>query len=363
MMTPRSLRRCRRGATLVYATIVMLALMGLASLAYEFGKIETIKNEMQGCADATALATMGAYAESGYNQVTAATAAASFASKNYVDKLSGVSPTVTYVGGTWNSTTRTFSTTGAPGYPAVKVVVARTSATGNAVPLNFGALIKMPKVDVQAQAIAVLVETDSAPVTLPATSNPYLGGMPAGSTGEWGDNMTNAKAIEVTGISVVPGTWITVTSVAGTTSILPGYVNYVGPEGEAARPLHHGENYDHSNYNIGPENGIADAIMPADAMMGIFLTDAYSNATPAPAGCVDWTAAGVKDQPQYTTLQVKAPFLIGDGKTSGGTVQKFLVPPGATRLVLGVWDGTATYNNGGSLTATFNLKRSIRLVK
>lgn len=60
---------------------------------------------------------------------------------------------------------------------------------------------------------------------------------------------------------------------------------------------------------------------------------------------------------------MQAPFLIGDGLTSGGTVKRFQVPPGATRLFLSAWDGVVQSNNSGSFTATINLKRSVRLVK
>jgi hypothetical protein len=45
-------------------------------------------------------------------------------------------------------------------------------------------------------------------------------------------------------------------------------------------------------------------------------------------------------------------FFIGDGLTSGGVIQQFVVPQGATRLFLATMDGYGQYNNIGSFTVT-----------
>jgi hypothetical protein len=45
---------------------------------------------------------------------------------------------------------------------------------------------------------------------------------------------------------------------------------------------------------------------------------------------------------------LREPFFIGDGVNSSGTVQQFVAPPGATRLFLGVMDGSGWYNNSGT---------------
>lgn len=424
----------RAGSVLVYATAIMVALCGIGSLAVEYGRVRLIKTEMQNCADAAALAAMGGYADSG-TAAGAATAAGAFATANPVDKASGVAPTLTYVFGTWNPVTRTFtagampptsstssttattsttsttsststssyggsyggggsygdsssyggggsyggSTTTSPPsstsststtsaasatnpVPAVQVIVSRSSANGNPVALPLGSAVGMSKCDVRATAVATLIEEAAAGVSVPATANTFFAGMPTGTSNEWGDSTSNAKPYGVTAIPVVPGTWITITGASGTTSIVPGATPYVGPDGEATRPLHHGQNYDGSDWGIGSENGIADAAMPGGALAGLFLSDDAPTVGPTPA-TVDWVAGGRRDQPSYSDLQLKAPFHIGDGKTSGGTVQRFLVPPGATRLFLSVWDGTLSSNNAGSLTATVNLRRSVRLVK
>ena len=186
--------------------------------------------------------------------------------------------------------------------------------------------------------------------------------MPSGSSTRFGDTTNNAGANQMVAVAVVPGTWVSFNVPTGTTSIYPGYTPYVNASGESGRLLHHGQNYDGSNWGIGSENGIADAVLPASAMVGLFLNDDAPTTGPTPA-TVDWTTPGRRDNASYTDLQLKAPFLIGDGRTSGGAVQQFQVPPGATRMYVAVWDGVQQSNNGGSLSTRINLKRSIRLVK
>lgn len=354
--------RARRGTVLIYSALVMVFILGMTSLAVDFGRVQTIKQDLQRCADATALGGLTAYVDTGYSVPAATTAAYSLVSQNPVDQGSGVMQTVSLVPGTWDITTKTFSSTYAPGYPAVQVTMSRTKAGGNPVPLMFGKAVGITAVDVTARATAVLIDNQSQGMTVPATGNVYLAGMPAGTNGSWGDNDTNAPPYRITSIPVVPGMWISFTNPSGTTSIVPGNTPYVDAAGEVTRPLHHGQNYDGTNYQIGPENGIGDAIMPAGAVMGLFLTDNAPTAM-SPPPVVDWTSASLKDNPSYNNLALQSPFLIGNGMTSGGSVKMFRVPPGATRLFIGTWDGVTSSNNAGSITATVNLKRSVRLVK
>ena len=103
--------------------------------------------------------------------------------------------------------------------------------------------------------------------------------------------------------------------------------------------------------------------MPGDALMGVFLSDAAPNTTPAPATRRDYTSAAARDQASYTDIQLKQPFFIGDGLTSGGAAQQFRVPPGATRLFLGVWDGYDFNNNVGTHDARITASQTIQLVK
>ncbi len=191
--------------------------------------------------------------------------------------------------------------------------------------------------------------------------------MPTGSTtAGYGDNTSNAAPYQVpSSIPVVPGTYITVTNTSGTSSIVPGTVTATGPAGNSSIILHHGAELQLQPRPVGyayPENGIGDATMPADALMGVFLTANAPNQATAPAA-VDWTDAAHANQATYTDLQNQAPFMIGTGQTTGGTTQQFLVPPGATRLFLGVWDGIQYSNNSGTLTGTVSVKQKVMLVQ
>jgi hypothetical protein len=345
---------------MVWSVIAIPALVAVLSLAVDFGRVQLIKQQLQTCADATALGAVGVYQQYGLN--TAIATAPEMAVANAPDAKSGIAATVTYEYGTWNSATRVFTPGYGAGTPAGRITVSRTASNNNAVPLFWGAMIGMPRVDVRAVAVATLVGGQSVNVTVSATANPYLAGMPGGSSSPWGDTTTNAAAHQLTGIPVTPGTWISVSNASGTTSILPGTVPYSGPEGEATRALHHGQNQNGADYGIGPEHGIADAVMPASAFMGVFLTDAAPSDSTPPA-TIDWTQPGVADQPQYDAIALQQPFLIGDGRTTGNVVQRFQVPQGATRLFLGVWDGVTQSNNAGSLSATFSVRQSVRLVK
>ena len=335
-------------------------MIGIASFVVEYGRAQSIKEEMQSAADATAISVMGAYADGGMGAANAA--CITYSQANSVDKGSGIAPTYAFVGGTWNPSTHVFTVNGSVGLAAVRVTVSRTLAGRNPVALPLGSVIGRSTCDVSATAIAALIDSVTTSATVPSTANTYFAGMPNGWSNSWGDTTTNAKPCNVTAFSVVPGTYITVTSATGTTSICPGTTPFVSADGESTRPLHHGQNQDGADWNIGPENGIADAIIPACALTGIFLDNNQPNSTATPSTCVDWTAAGQKDRAVYSDLALKTPFKIGDGKTTGGVVQQFMVPPGATRLYLSIWDGVTSSNNSGSLTVTTNLKRQVRLV-
>jgi hypothetical protein len=339
----------------------MAALFGVCSLAVDLGRVQEVKTDLQSCADATARAYMDYYNLYGQTYANTNGPALYSATDNPVDENSGIVPTVTVTWGTWNTSTNTF-TAGLGSPYAVKVTVSRTKANGNAVQLMWGALIGQPTCDVSYTAVAALMGDQSVSATVPATANPYLAGMPAGTTTIYGDTIYNATPYQVSGINVVPGTFLTFTSITGTTTVLPGYMSYYGPNGDTADPVWHGENYDGNPDSPTSENGIADALMPESAFFGVFLNDNAPNNNPTPPS-IDWTSASLLNQPQYTNLQIQQPFYIGDGKTTGGTVQMFQVPAGATRLFLATWDGVDYHNNAGSLTTTVTLQNYTQIVQ
>ena len=75
------------------------------------------------------------------------------------------------------------------------------------------------------------------------------------------------------------------------------------------------------------------------ALVGVFLGDGAPPSVPPPD--LNFTTDGGTAFLDFTTLspQLGQVFLIGDGRTTTGQLQSFLVPPGATRLYFGIADG------------------------
>ncbi len=361
----RRRRRRRGGSVILYTVVSLVALAGIVSLAVDYGHVQVVKAQMQRSAEAVA---RGYFDFQVNGQPVAYVSLLEGQACNPVDPGSGLNPTYTPVPGAWNPTTSTF-TAGATGngtttFPAVQVTVARTGANG--VRLFWGKVLGLSTCNVHATATAALLGGQSGQVDIPRNADPYLAGEPSGTTisGGWGDNTSTATPYGVSCITVVPGTYITMTNVSGTSSIYPGHVDTTGPDGDTSLILHHGENYDGNPDPPypNPEHGVGDAKMPSDALMGLFLTDTAPDQTTAPAAA-DWTDAAHANQASYTDLQNQAPFLIGNGQTTGGTTQQFLVPPGATRLYLAVWDGVEYNNNSGGLSGTINVKQKVVIVQ
>ena len=89
--------------------------------------------------------------------------------------------------------------------------------------------------------------------------------------------------------------------------------------------------------------------------MGVFLGPDQPNQTPQPPTLAfAGSGANVPGGTDFSELAplLKQVFFIGDGRTSTGAVQSFVVPQGATRLFLGTMDGWGWYNNIGSFRVT-----------
>ena len=130
----------RRGAVLLYSFYMMIIMMAIASLAVDYGRREMIKTEMQRCADATAHAALERYIQNNDTFDSKTYLKTTFADYEPIDANSGVSPTVSVNFGTWNTTTKSFTNNGSPStgnLQAVKIVVSRTQANSNAIPLTF----------------------------------------------------------------------------------------------------------------------------------------------------------------------------------------------------------------------------------
>ena len=357
-MNPRHLHR--RGVVLIYVTLAMVVFAGVVSLAIDVAHVRLVKIELQGAADAAALSaasvlTQGA-APAQSNAVTAAAA-------NNADGTPVALNTATdVVFGTWNPQTATF--TASSGWSttvnAVRVIARRVSSNANPVQTFFARMVGISTVDVTAMSVGYVIQTTTTTVTISGLSDPWLAGMPSGSTASYDDVAPRESPTQVTGISVVPGSYITLSNISGTVSHGPG-IGGDGAAGNTSQIFSHG-----ADSPGGPtpaaENGISDILVPIDALLGVFLTDKAPNTQAAPAR-LDYSTQAARDQAVYNNLQTQQTFYIGTGSTSSGTVQQFRVPPGATRLYLGTMDGHEWMNNSGSFTATITVPATVQLVQ
>ncbi len=193
-------------------------------------------------------------------------------------------------------------------------------------------------------------------VTVPGQASPYLAGMPNGSRCCLGldEDVAPEQSPAQVGLPITPGTVLTF-SVAGSVSYLAGVPPSDPPDGGfiQASPVQFGD-----QPAPAPEaNGIAGIIAPINSLVGVFLDDNVPVSSPAP-GILNFTGNGVGTSFQALCPALKQPFYIGDGlhEQGTGTVQRFIVPAGATRLFLGTVDGHGWVSNSGqfSVNVTVN---------
>jgi hypothetical protein len=169
---------------------------------------------------------------------------------------------------------------------------------------------------------------------VPGSSNPYLAGMPNGSTCCSGDSAPTNSPVLATGVTLTPGASLTFTVTGSVDN--SGFTPTLTPDGGGA-------------VSTPANNGISGATWPINALVGVFLDASQPDLSAAPTDLNFATTS-------FTTLSplLKQAFFIGDGRTGtgSGTVQTFVVPAGATRLFLGTSDGFGWFNNTGSFTVT-----------
>lgn len=189
-------------------------------------------------------------------------------------------------------------------------------------------------------ALAALTFGQVVVPSVPGTSNPYLAGMPNGTTCCSGDTAPAQSPVAVTGLTLTPGAALTFT-VTGSVSHVGG-VATLPPDGDAGDVASSPTN-----------NGIAAYSGPVDALVGVFLDASLPTSSAAPSG-LNFTGAGLGTAFPTLSPALKQVFFIGDGRTGSGSgsVQTFVVPAGATRLFLGTSDGFGWFNNSGSFAVT-----------
>ncbi len=170
-------------------------------------------------------------------------------------------------------------------------------------------------------------------VRVPGHANPWLAGAPDGTTARRADKAPDHSPVLVDLPHTAGCTELTFEARGGTSNV-PGCPANCGPTDGRGMADHEG----------GAENGIAAARMPMNTLVGVFLGPAVPAAGSEPEG-LDFGQLGL-EVPRLAP-KLAQPFFIGDGQTSTGERQRFVVPAGATRLFLGSMDGYTWSNNSG----------------
>lgn len=207
--------------------------------------------------------------------------------------------------------------------------------------MRTSALPRMARAMAAGLALGLVAGAQAATV-VPGTSNPKLAGMPDGTEASVGDTAPAQSPVLFTEFSITPGSWLQFTQVSGVVDNCGNGTSEVcsrgGPDGAEL-------------YGNPAENGISGLTAPINSLVGVFLGAAQPDGTAAPTSL--WFDSG---NTGFDTLApvLQQVFFIGDGLsgTGSGTVQRFLVPTGATRLFLASHDGYGWYNNSGSFTVT-----------
>ncbi len=187
-------------------------------------------------------------------------------------------------------------------------------------------------------------------VSVPGTSNPWLSGMPDGTSARTFDVAPRQSPAQVLGLAFAPGDLL-VFAAAGETDHCPNGDCRLAPAdgdpNDTYMPV--------AAHELGAEHGLASLTAPIDSLIGIFLGPDQPSLSPAPLG-LNFSTAQSRDFVKLSPL-IQQPFFIGDGRRSDGTSQTFQVPVGATRLFLGTMDTFGWYNNAGSLTVGVEVRR------
>lgn len=363
---------CRRGAVLLYAIVAMGFMLALMILAVDYARISVAKSELQATADAAARYAVSGMAKSSSKVSTATRHATAICSETKVD---GRTPTITAGNiqtGVWDDATKTFTTsTNNATINAVRVTVSQTIGGAGSAPLFANIFGFAPKT-VQATAISK-ANMFYNEVVAPSQGNLWLAGMPdntqitnlQGNTARYDNSGTSSnkkqrpQEISLSSLGVQAGDLISFEGLSGTGSNGGGAGN-TGPDGNLSRMVTLG-NSSATSAGTASVNGISNARAPLAAVMAVFLTNSAPNTTAAPSN-LDFGTNVLRDYTQIAP-SVKQVFFVGDGKTSTGQVQYIKVPPGATRVFLGMMDAWQWNDNTGSFNIKFYKRTEVVTVK
>jgi MYXO-CTERM domain-containing protein len=200
---------------------------------------------------------------------------------------------------------------------------------------------------VVAMGLAAMVGAHAAgSLLVPGDANPWLAGMPDGTSASGIDSAPDQSPVLVDGM--VAGSTIRFVNVSGAVSYTgecPALSCY-GPDGDVNASEWGYDTRETFGYGAG-ENGLAVVRAPITSLLGVFVGAEQPDQSPTPP-LLDFQSSAIGLD--FVTLSpgLKQVFFIGDGLTSGGLQQSFIVPDGATRLYLGTMDGFGWTGNNGA---------------
>ncbi len=353
----------RGGSAVPLVIVLFVALVAMTSLGVDLARVQLVKVQMRIAADAAA--RYGAFGLKNIlaGQSAAASNATAAAADNIVDGAPMNLDPADIEMGIWDTSAKTFTSTTDPNAAnAVRVTARHTAARGTAVPLLFAKLIGRPTCDITVQSIATVTGGTSIAFTVPATSNPFLAGEPAGTIAsannpandpDYAGTSSNPRQspLAANGVTLTPGASLTFDGVNGGANNFSSSTTYTA-DGNLGWLVN---NYD------GPEHGISDMTAPINSLVAVFLDDNLPDGTAAPAN-LDFSTTASRD---FATLapKLKQTFFIGDGRRDDGSVQQFIVPSGATRMFIATWDGYEWSNNIGSFSMTVHNPGTVATVR
>ena len=343
----------------------MVAMMGVASLAVDYGRTQLVRSQLRAAADA-ASRNGAMMLRSG--AATAIIAASSAAADNSADgqAVSLVASDDIELG-YWNTSTRVFQKligSAQANANAIRVVAKRLHTRNNGVPLLFSQMLGKNDADVSGESISMIQPPTIIETDVPATTNPYLAGMPKGTKASLQnphnspDTAGKQSPIEVTGLAMREGEVLTFDNIAGGANNDISWSERFQPDGNLSwQPWN-------KNGVIAegqPELGKSNMKAPINALVGVFLTDEDPRSQATPEALTFDTA----EKRNFEKLEPKIAqvFFIGDGKRDNGAAQRFVVPKGATRFYLANWDEYEWNNNVGLRTTRITRLGSVVTVK
>lgn len=178
-----------------------------------------------------------------------------------------------------------------------------------------------------------LGQATGLPVTVPGTADIFGAGQaqPPALDGNPGPGTGGGTVPPDVSFASAAGEVLTVPSVTGAVYCDSSMVRTATPNGPCG-----GDSSATDLNPVGAISGIVDT-NSNDFLTGVFLSGAPPTGSPPASLNFSSSAIGA----DYTTLspQLGQTFLIGNGRTSSGTLHQIIVPAGATRLSLGIADG------------------------